>query len=112
VAGTMMIEPTESEGLEELDRFCEAMLTIREEIRELEMGMADAEDNVLKNAPHTLLDIIDEPWSHSYSREKAVYPAAYIFGRKFWPSVNRINNTHGDRNLICVCPPMESYMEN
>lgn len=111
VAGTLMIEPTESESREELDRFCEAMLSIRNEIRELEMGLADMNDNVLKNAPHTLADIVTEEWNHPYSREKAVYPAAYVRQRKFWPSVNRINNTHGDRNLICVCPPMEMYME-
>jgi glycine dehydrogenase len=111
VAGTLMIEPTESESREELDRFCEAMLNIRSEIRELEMGLADLQDNVLKNAPHTLADIVTEDWTHPYTREKAVYPAAYVRQRKFWPSVNRINNTHGDRNLICVCPPMEMYME-
>jgi glycine dehydrogenase len=111
VAGTLMIEPTESESREELDRFCEAMLSIRNEIREMEMGLADMNDNVLKNAPHTLADIVTEDWTHPYSREKAVYPAPYVRQRKFWPSVNRINNTHGDRNLICVCPPMEMYME-
>ncbi len=111
VAGTMMIEPTESEGREELDRFCDAMLSIREEIRALEMGTADEKDNVLKNAPHTLADITDDEWTHPYTRKDAAYPVAYLHERKFWTSVNRINNTHGDRNLICVCPPMETYME-
>ncbi|HAE13214.1 MAG TPA: aminomethyl-transferring glycine dehydrogenase [Chitinophagales bacterium] len=111
VAGTLMVEPTESESREELDRFCEAMLSIREEIRALEEGKADASDNVLKNAPHTLADVIVSDWTHAYTREEAVYPVPYLRERKFWTSVNRINNTHGDRNLICVCPPMESYME-
>ena len=108
VAGTLMVEPTESESREELDRFCEAMLSIREEIRALEEGKADASDNVLKNAPHTLADVIVSDWTHlPYTREEAVYPVPYLRERKFWTSVNRINNTHGDRNLICVCPPME-----
>ncbi len=111
VAGTLMIEPTESESKEELDRFIEAMISIREEIREIENGNTDKVDNVLKNAPHTLHDIVADGWDHSYSREKAVYPAAYVREKKFWPSVSRINNTYGDRNLICVCPPVESYME-
>lgn len=110
VAGTLMIEPTESESKEELDRFCEALISIREEIKEIEDGVADKTDNVLKNAPHTLYDVISENWNHAYTRQKAVYPLAYIRERKFWPSVSRINNTHGDRNLICVCPPIESYM--
>ncbi len=111
VAGTLMIEPTESESKEELDRFIEAMISIREEIREIENGNADKVDNVLKNAPHTLQDIVADGWDHSYSREKAVYPAPYVREKKFWPLVSRINNTYGDRNLICVCPPVESYME-
>lgn len=110
VAGTLMIEPTESESKEELDRFCEALISIREEIKEIEDGVADKMDNGLKNAPHTLYDIISDNWTHPYSRQKAVYPLAYLRDRKFWPSVSRINNTHGDRNLICVCPPVESYM--
>lgn len=112
VAGTLMIEPTESESREELDRFAEALLSIREEIKEMEDGTADKTDNVLKNAPHTLQDIITEDWKHGYTRQKAVYPLAYVRDKKFWPSVSRINNTYGDRNLICVCPPIESYMES
>lgn len=111
VAGTLMIEPTESESREELDRFIEALISIRKEIEEIENGSADKTDNVLKNAPHTIHDIISETWTHPYSREKAVYPVSYLKGRKFWPSVSRINNTYGDRNLICTCPPVEAYAE-
>ncbi|MFN3529430.1 MAG: aminomethyl-transferring glycine dehydrogenase [Bacteroidia bacterium] len=110
VAGTMMIEPTESESLAELDRFCEAMLSIREEIREIEMGLADRVNNVLKFAPHTAKVIVGD-WIRPYSREKAVFPTAWVMENKFWPAVGRVNNTHGDRNLICVCPPMEAYSE-
>lgn len=110
VAGTLMIEPTESESPEELDRFVEAMAGIRREIEEIEIGSADKTDNVLKNAPHTLHDIVSAEWTHPYTREKAVFPAEYLRDRKFWPSVNRINNTYGDRNLICTCPPVADYM--
>lgn len=112
VAGTLMIEPTESESKEELDRFIDAMLGIKKEIEEIETGIADKTDNVLKNAPHTVNDIINADWNHAYTREKAVYPIAYLKDKKFWPSVSRINNTYGDRNLICTCPPIESYMIN
>lgn len=112
VAGTLMIEPTESESKEELDRFCEALISIREEIKELEDGTADKTDNVLKNAPHTMFDLLSGEWTHPYPMQKAVYPLAYLREQKFWPSVSRINNTYGDRNLICVCPPIENYMEN
>lgn len=110
VAGTLMIEPTESESMEELDRFCEALIGIKHEIMEIEKGVTDAQDNVLKNAPHILMDIVSDSWTHPYSREKAAFPAPYVRERKFWPSVSRINNTQGDRNLICVCPPIEDYM--
>ncbi|MFN3939982.1 MAG: glycine dehydrogenase (aminomethyl-transferring), partial [Chitinophagales bacterium] len=110
VAGTLMIEPTESESMEELDRLCEALIGIKQEIIEIENGVADAHDNVLKNAPHILLDIASDNWTHPYSREKAAFPAPYVRDRKFWPAVSRINNTQGDRNLICVCPPIEDYM--
>jgi glycine dehydrogenase len=110
VAGTMMIEPTESESVSELDRFCEAMLSIREEIREIEMGLADRNDNVLKHAPHTARVLVGD-WDRPYSREKAVFPASWVLQNKFWPSVGRVNNTYGDRNLVCVCPPMEAYEE-
>lgn len=111
VAGTLMIEPTESESKEELDRFVEAMLSIRAEIEEIENGKADQVNNVLKNAPHILNDITSDSWSHPYTREKAAFPAPYVRDRKFWPSVARINNTYGDRNLICVCPPIEDYVD-
>jgi glycine dehydrogenase len=109
VAGTLMIEPTESEPKEELDRFILAMRSIRQEIQEVIDGVADAQNNVLKNAPHTMQTIAADEWNKPYSRTKAAYPVAYLKQHKFWPSVSRINNTHGDRNLICACPPMEVY---
>lgn len=109
VAGTLMIEPTESEPLSELDRFCDALLLIREEIREIEMGLADRTNNVLKHAPHTVGIVTADSWELPYSRQKAAYPASWVSRHKFWPSVGRINNTYGDRNLVCVCPPMEAY---
>jgi glycine dehydrogenase len=109
VAGTVMVEPTESESLEELDRFCEAMLSIRAEIAEIENGQADKTQNVLKNSPHTALCLVQDQWNRPYSRQKAVHPAAWSAQNKFWPSVARIDNTYGDRNLVCSCPPMESY---
>ena len=111
VAGTIMIEPTESESKAELDRFCEAMISIRREIEEIEKGIADRKDNVLKNAPHTVLEIAGDEWKHSYPRMKAAFPLPYILANKFWPSVGRIDNAYGDRNLVCACPPMESYAE-
>lgn len=109
VAGTLMIEPTESESKAELDRFCDAMIAIREEIRLIENGASDKLDNPLKNAPHTAQVVMREDWTHPYSRRTAVYPLPWVESRKFWPSVSRINNTHGDRNLICICPPIEEY---
>lgn len=112
VPGTLMVEPTESESKRELDRFCDAMIQIREEIREIELGIADKEDNVLKNAPHTIKDLVSEEWSHKYSREKAVFPTPFTRINKFWPFVARVNNAYGDRNLICTCDPIELYMEN
>jgi glycine dehydrogenase len=110
VAGTIMIEPTESEDKAELDRFCEAMLQIRNEIDEIAKGEADAASNVLSNAPHTIGLISANEWDRSYSREKAAYPLPYLReGFKFWPSIGRVDNAKGDRNLICTCPPMEAY---
>ena len=109
VAGTLMIEPTESEPKGELDRFSDAMIAIREEIRALEESRADRADNALKNAPHTARDLVAEPWSHPYSREQAVFPAPWLHAHKFWPFVARIDNTYGDRNLVCSCPAIESY---
>jgi glycine dehydrogenase len=111
VAGTIMIEPTESEDKAELDRFCDALLSIRAEIKDIEEGKADKKDNPLKNAPHTQSMVIADEWNHSYSRSAAAFPLAYVRMNKFWPSVARVNNTHGDRNLVCVCEPTESYME-
>jgi glycine dehydrogenase len=109
VAGTLMIEPTESESKVELDRFCEAMISIYQEIEEVMNGRADREDNVLKHAPHPATAVVADEWSHSYSREKAAYPLPYLRQHKFWPSVGRIDNVHGDRNLVCTCDSVESY---
>ena len=109
VVGTMMVEPTESEAKVELDRFCEAMISIRSEIEEVELGVADPELNVLKQAPHTTAMVISDIWLMPYSREKAAFPLAYTRTHKFWPSVRRLNDAHGDRNLVCACPPIEAY---
>ncbi len=109
VAGTLMIEPTESESKEELDRFCDAMIDIREDIQGIEDGVTSREDNVLKNAPHTASDIASDEWPHPYSREKAVFPLPWVRSAKYWPPVKRVNNPYGDRNLICSCLPVESY---
>lgn len=111
VAGTVMIEPTESEPKHELDRFCDAMIAIRAEIAEVESGTSDKIDNALKNAPHTSAVVTADEWDHPYSRQKAAFPLPYVAAFKFWPSVGRVNDTHGDRTLICACPPIESYME-
>ncbi len=109
VLGTMMIEPTESESIAELDRFCDALISIREEIAEIERGTADHIDNVLKNAPHTAEIVIQSDWKHPYSREKAAFPKAWVRDAKFWPPVARINEVYGDRNLMCACPPLDAY---
>jgi glycine dehydrogenase len=109
VPGTLMIEPTESESKAELDRFCEALIAIRGEIDEVITGRADAKDNVLKHAPHTASAVTADEWPHGYSREKAAYPLPWVRANKFWPSVGRIDNPYGDRNLVCVCPPIEEY---
>ncbi len=111
VPGTIMIEPTESEDKAELDRFCNALLSIREEIKAIEEGRSDKKDNALKNAPHTQFAVTADDWNHSYTRQSAAFPLYYVTLNKFWPSVARVNNTHGDRNLICTCEPVESYME-
>ena len=111
VAGTIMIEPTESENKEELDKFCDALNSIYLEIKSIENGESDKKDNVLKNAPHTLSVITEDEWNHDYPRSKAAFPLAYLKENKFWPAVSRVNNTYGDRNLICTCEPVESYME-
>ncbi len=111
VAGTIMIEPTESEDKAELDRFCDALLSIRSEIKAIEDGTASKIDNPLKNAPHTQMVITANEWSYPYSRQQAAFPLEYVKANKFWPSVSRVNNTHGDRNLICTCEPVSSYAE-
>lgn len=108
VAGTLMIEPTESESRAELDRLCDALLAIRDEIRAIEQGRSDRTDNPLKNAPHTAAEVTGDEWSHVYSRQSAAYPAAWTREHKFWPVVSRIDNVWGDRNLFCLCPPVES----
>lgn len=112
VAGTMMIEPTESEAREELDRFCEALIEIRNEIREVENGEADKENNVLKNAPHTAALVTSDTWEMPYSREKAAYPLPSVRDSKFWPSVGRVDNAYGDRNLVCSCLPLEAFQDD
>ena len=111
VVGTIMIEPTESENKQELDKFCDALLSIYEEIKSVENGEADKKDNVLKNSPHTLSVVTADEWNHAYPRSKAAFPLDYVKENKFWPAVSRVNNTYGDRNLICTCEPVESYME-
>ena len=111
VPGTIMIEPTESEDKAELDRFCDALLSIREEIRLIEVGKADRKDNALKNAPHTQSAVVNSDWSRPYTREEAAFPLSYTKENKFWPSVARVNNTFGDRNLICTCEPVSAYAE-
>jgi glycine dehydrogenase len=112
VAGTVMIEPTESESKEELDRFCDALIAIRAEIQAVLDGQVDARDNVLKNAPHTAEDVTSDAWSHPYSREQAAYPLPFVRANKVWPAVARIDNPYGDRNLICACPPIEAFAES
>jgi len=111
VAGTVMVEPTESEGLAELDRFCDAMLSIRAEIREIEDESVDAKVNVLKNAPHTQYMVCGDHWDFPYARSKAGFPLPYVSENKFWPTVRRVDDAYGDRNLVCTCEPIESYME-
>ena len=108
VAGTLMIEPTESESQEELDRFCDAMIAIRQEIQAVVDGKADPKDNVLKNAPHTAAAIAAGDWAHAYSREQAAFPLPFVKADKFWPPIGRIDNPYGDRNLFCSCPPVEA----
>ena len=106
----MMIEPTESEPMEELDRFCDAMIAIHAEISAIENGETDGENNLLKNAPHTSSDLAGE-WDRPYSREQAVFPVGGLRDQKYWPPVNRIDNVHGDRNPVCTCEGMDSYTE-
>jgi len=109
VPGTLMIEPTESESKAELDRFCHAMISIRQEIQDVMDGILDANDNPLKNAPHTASVVTADKWGHTYSRQKAAYPVEWLKEHKYWPTVGRIDNAFGDRNLVCNCPPVEYY---
>jgi glycine dehydrogenase len=109
VPGTLMVEPTESEPLDELDRFCDAMIAIRQEIQDVVDGKTDPKDNVLKNAPHTMAVASSDAWTHPYTRQQAVFPLPFVRLNKFWPSVGRIDNPYGDRHLVCACPPMEAY---
>jgi glycine dehydrogenase len=111
VPGTLMIEPTESEPKEELDRFCDAMIAIRGEIQAVIDRRTDPQNNVLKNAPHTAAAVASDAWPHPYSREEAVFPLPFVRARKFWPSVGRIDNPFGDRNLMCTCPPISTFAE-
>jgi glycine dehydrogenase len=111
IAGTLMVEPTESESLAELDRFCDAMIAIRDEIRAIEEGRWSREDNPLKHAPHTIEACVANEWTRPYTRELAAFPTPWTRDRKFWPAVSRLNNALGDRKLICSCPPIEAYAD-
>jgi glycine dehydrogenase len=111
VAGTLMVEPTESEPKAEIDRFIDAMIAIRAEIRAVEQGRMDKADNPLKNAPHTAAEVMAEAWSHPYTREQAAFPLPFVKARKYWPPVKRVDNVYGDRNLVCTCAPLESYAQ-
>jgi glycine dehydrogenase len=106
-----MVEPTESESKAELDRFCDAMIAIRDEIRAIETGAADPKDNVLANAPHTAEDVVADDWAHPYSRAQAAYPVAALRGGKYWSPVSRIDQVYGDRHVVCACPPLEAYKQ-
>jgi glycine dehydrogenase len=111
VAGTLMVEPTESEAKHELDRFIDAMIAIREEIRAVEEGRVDREDNPLKNAPHTAAMVMAENWAHDYTREQAAFPLPELKRQKYWPPVGRVDNVYGDRNIMCSCVPLSAYTE-
>jgi glycine dehydrogenase len=111
VPGTIMVEPTESESKQELDRFCDALIAIRAEIAEIETGQVDRQNNLLKNAPHTAAALMAAEWDKPYSREKGAYPTAWTRDNKFWPAVGRVDNAYGDRNLVCSCLPMDAYEE-
>ncbi|SVD70406.1 uncharacterized protein METZ01_LOCUS423260, partial [marine metagenome] len=111
VPGTLMIEPTESETKVELDKFCNSMISIKKEIMHVVSGKLDANDNPLKNAPHTAQHVTSDDWNHKYSRQQASYPAPWLKNHKYWPTVGRVDNAFGDRNLICTCPPIEEYEE-
>jgi len=109
VPGTLMVEPTESESKSELDRFCDAMISIKKEINDVQTGKSDPIDNALKNAPHTAAYVTSNDWRHPYSREQAAYPAPWLKEYKYWPPIGRVDNAYGDRNLVCTCPPIDEY---
>ena len=111
VAGTLMIEPTESESLDELDRFIESMISIKDEINSVIEGKIEAQDSVLRNAPHTMKLVVNSDWNNVYSREEAVFPLEFVKENKFWPSVRRVDDAFGDRNLVCTCAPISEYDE-
>jgi glycine dehydrogenase len=111
VVNTLMVEPTESESKAELDRFCEAMISIRKEIQEIQDGKFDKTNNVIKNAPHTCKLVVADNWEKPYPRKKAAFPLAWVRDNKFWPSVAKVDNAYGDRNLVCSCAPIESYIQ-
>ena len=112
VAGTMMIEPTESESLSELDRFCDTLISIKSEIDMIKTGKYDKADNPIKNAPHTDIELASDEWNHKYSREQAAYPAKFLKANKFWPPVARVDNVYGDKNIFCTCPSMDEFKED
>jgi glycine dehydrogenase len=107
VVDTLMVEPTESESMAELDRFCEAMIAIRKEIEQVISGKVDKKDNILKHAPHTAKAVVTGDWTRGYTREQAAYPLPWVRENKFWPSVARVDNVYGDKNLVCACPPVK-----
>jgi glycine dehydrogenase len=109
VAGTLMVEPTESEDKAEIDRFCDAMIRIREEIEAVADGRADRSNNVLKNSPHSAATVMSDAWPHPYTREQAAYPLPFVRQDKYWSPIDRIDNPHGDRNLFCSCPPVDEF---
>src|SRR5690606_33083097 len=111
VAGTLMIEPTESESKAELDRFCDALIAIRQEIAAIECGEANPTNNLLKQAPHTVVMVSSDEWDKPYTRSQAAFPLPFVRDHKFWPSVGRVNDSQGDRTLICACPPVSEYEE-
>ena len=111
VAGTLMVEPTESESKAEIDRFCDAMIAIRQEIAAIAAGRMDRADNPLKNAPHTAAEVMAERWTHPYSRAQAAFPLPFVQAAKYWPPVKRVDNVYGDRNLVCTCAPLDAYAE-
>ena len=111
VSGTIMIEPTESENLEEIDKFCNALLNIKDEIDKIESGKFEKKDNPMINAPHTYLELSADEWQHSYSRQDAAFPKKYLKDYKYWSPVARVDNVYGDRNLVCSCPSMDEYKD-